>query len=97
MAKKELRKPLIFIGLRSIVWCGKWDLNPYVFDTRPSNVPVCLFQHCRILFCFLSFLFLVPYDYSIIAFYFPVVKRFFEKYYCLQVINLMFIFTVFCA
>ena len=30
------------------VWCGKWDLNPYVEDTRTSNVPVCLFQHCRI-------------------------------------------------
>ena len=31
----------------STVWCGKWDLNPYVIDTRPSNVPVCRFQHCR--------------------------------------------------
>ena len=30
------------------VWCGKWDLNPYVKDTRPSHVPVCQFQHCRI-------------------------------------------------
>ena len=29
-------------------WCGKRDLNPYVKDTRPSNVPVCQFQHCRI-------------------------------------------------
>ena len=28
-------------------WCGKRDLNPYVNDTRPSNVPVCQFQHCR--------------------------------------------------
>ncbi len=28
-------------------WCGKRDLNPYVKDTRPSNVPVCQFQHCR--------------------------------------------------
>ena len=33
---------------RLMIWCGKWDLNPYVKDTRPSNVPVCLFQHCRI-------------------------------------------------
>ena len=32
----------------STVWCGKRDLNPYVKDTRPSNVPVCQFQHCRI-------------------------------------------------
>ena len=31
-----------------LVWCGKRDLNPYVKDTRPSNVPVCQFQHCRI-------------------------------------------------
>ena len=37
----------------SLIWCGKWDLNPYVKDTRPSNVPVCLFQHTRI-FCFCS-------------------------------------------
>ena len=42
----------------SLTWCGKRDLNPYVKDTRPSNVPVCQFQHCRItilfaeLFCF---------------------------------------------
>jgi len=33
--------------MSSFVWCGKRDLNPYVKDTRPSNVPVCLFQHCR--------------------------------------------------
>ena len=25
-------------------------MNPYVIDTRPSNVPVCLFQHTRIFF-----------------------------------------------
>ena len=37
------------------VWCGRWDLNPYVEDTRPSNVPVCLFQHYRI-FSYLSFI-----------------------------------------
>ena len=29
-------------------WCGRWDLNPHVIDTRTSNVPVCLFQHSRI-------------------------------------------------
>ena len=34
-------------------WCGRWDLNPYVLDTRPSNVPVCLFQHYRLLLCHL--------------------------------------------
>ena len=31
-------------------WCEQWDLNPYVVDTRPSNVPVCQFQHARIYF-----------------------------------------------
>ena len=30
------------------IWCGRWDLNPHVMDTRTSNVPVCLFQHFRI-------------------------------------------------
>ena len=29
-------------------WCEKRDLNPYVKDTRTSNVPVCQFQHSRI-------------------------------------------------
>ena len=29
-------------------WCEQWDLNPYVVDTRPSNVPVCQFQHARL-------------------------------------------------
>ena len=28
-------------------WCGRWDLNPHVIDTRTSNVPVCRFQHFR--------------------------------------------------
>ena len=37
--------------LLPFIWCGKWDLNPYVKDTRPSNVPVCLFQHYRISEC----------------------------------------------
>ena len=29
-------------------WCARRDLNPYVINTRPSNVPVCQFQHARI-------------------------------------------------
>ena len=29
------------------LWCEWRDLNPYVMDTRPSNVPVCRFQHTR--------------------------------------------------
>ena len=29
-------------------WCERRDLNPYVINTRPSNVPVCQFQHARI-------------------------------------------------
>ena len=28
-------------------WCERRDLNPYAIDTRPSNVPVCQFQHSR--------------------------------------------------
>ena len=28
-------------------WCARRDLNPYVVDTRTSNVPVCQFQHSR--------------------------------------------------
>ena len=39
------------LSMSSFVWCGRWDLNPYVCDTRPSNVPVCLFQHYRIFNC----------------------------------------------
>ena len=30
------------------IWCARRDLNSYVIDTRPSNVPVCQFQHTRI-------------------------------------------------
>ena len=29
------------------IWCERRDLNPYAKDTRPSNVPVCQFQHSR--------------------------------------------------
>ena len=29
------------------LWCGKRDLNPYIKDTRPSNVRVCRFRHSR--------------------------------------------------
>ena len=32
---------------KTYFWCGGWDLNPHVNDTRTSNVPVCLFQHRR--------------------------------------------------
>ena len=28
-------------------WCGRRDLNPYVGNTRPSNVRVCRFRHSR--------------------------------------------------
>ena len=37
-----------FAFAKPLTWCGKRDLNPYVKYTRPSNVPVCRFQHCRI-------------------------------------------------
>ena len=32
---------------RLLSWCARRDLNPYVINTRPSNVPVCQFQHSR--------------------------------------------------
>ena len=31
----------------SFSWCEKRDLNPYVIDTRPSNVRVYQFRHSR--------------------------------------------------
>ena len=36
------------LGAASRCWCARRDLNPYVEDTRTSNVPVCQFQHSRI-------------------------------------------------
>ena len=38
-------------------WCGRWDLNPHVMDTRTSNVPVCRFQHFRIALYYYTILF----------------------------------------
>ena len=46
--KKRTSETAYLSLFRSLDWCGKRDLNPYVKDTRPSNVPVCQFQHCRI-------------------------------------------------
>ena len=43
LQKKKPRQAKAYLGF----WCAKWDLNPYVVDTRTSNVPVCLFQHSR--------------------------------------------------
>ena len=40
--KKHNRK-----GYASFCWCGRRDLNPYVGNTRPSNVRVCRFRHSR--------------------------------------------------
>ena len=34
--------------IRQNKWCEQWDLNPHAISTRPSNVPVCRFQHARI-------------------------------------------------
>ena len=34
--------------IRQYKWCEQWDLNPHAISTRPSNVPVCRFQHARI-------------------------------------------------
>ena len=38
---RHIAAPLIFF------WCEKRDLNPYVINTRPSNVRVCQFHHSR--------------------------------------------------
>ena len=83
---KKARKYGLFevsIHLVSPIWCGKRDLNPYVKDTRPSNVPVCQFQHCRICYSFrwtLSFcLCSVSFSLIIIAFIFSIVEAFFQK------------------
>ena len=35
--------------IRQYKWCEQWDLNPHAISTRPSNVPVCRFQHARML------------------------------------------------
>ena len=84
--RKKARKYELFercIYFIAQVWCGKRDLNPYVKDTRPSNVPVCQFQHCRICYSFrwtLSFCSCsVSFSLIIIAFIFSIVKAFFQK------------------
>lgn len=43
--------PTAGYAVGAAVWCGRWDLNPHVMDTRTSNVPVCRFQHFRLYFC----------------------------------------------
>ena len=39
---------------RFLSWCARRDLNPYVINTRPSNVPVCQFQHSRSTICIIA-------------------------------------------
>ena len=46
MAGRKQKKDTL-LGILFCFWCAKRDLNPYVRDTRPSNVPVCQFQHSR--------------------------------------------------
>lgn len=43
------RIPMAGYAMGILFWCGRWDLNPHVIDTRTSNVPVCRFQHFRLL------------------------------------------------
>ena len=45
---RKAKRALQLALQRSFLWCGRWDLNPHVMDTRTSNVPVCRFQHFRI-------------------------------------------------
>ena len=44
---RQYKKSAETLSRRSLFWCGRWDLNPHVMDTRTSNVPVCRFQHFR--------------------------------------------------
>ena len=44
-----IKKESILQSMQNAFKCERRDLNPYVEDTRPSNVPVCQFQHARIL------------------------------------------------
>ena len=43
----QTKIPMAGYAMGTFVWCGRWDLNPHVIDTRTSNVPVCRFQHFR--------------------------------------------------
>ena len=61
------------INSSCFVWCGRRDLNPYVGNTRPSNVRVCRFRHSRVAS-------------SIIQHYSTLVKVFFKKSYTLKII-----------
>ena len=55
--KRESPESLEYQGFPGFTtWCGWRDLNPYVMDTRPSNVPVYQFQHIRIWDCLTSIL-----------------------------------------
>ena len=47
--KTDLVKKKIVLNFFSTIFlCEQWDLNPHVINTRPSNVPVCQFQHARL-------------------------------------------------
>ena len=48
VARKK-RIPMAGYAMGILSWCGRWDLNPHVIDTRTSNVPVCRFPHFRLL------------------------------------------------
>ena len=47
-AKQKPGNPHFLAIFRVSFWCARRDLNPYVINTRPSNVPVCQFQHSRL-------------------------------------------------
>ena len=44
----EEKKTFFIIEKCLFFLCEQWDLNPHVINTRPSNVPVCQFQHARL-------------------------------------------------
>ena len=71
--RPHLHAPKEKAVLSNCFWCGRRDLNPYVGNTRPSNVRVCRFRHSRICFCSLGTL-------PIIAKHNENVKPFFENF-----------------
>ncbi len=96
---KKARKQRVY---ELLGWCGKRDLNPYVKDTRPSNVPVCQFQHCRILVSFklsfiiisLSIAFVKPFLKKTLFFLFFSHKQAADS--CLRLVGLLIVFFQVC-
>ena len=59
-------------------WCERRDLNPYVVNTRPSNVRVCRFRHSRISSCSLGTLPIIANQSAVVKCFFKVFSNFFN-------------------